>query len=432
MNWTFYAVDLIGNAMEEMVAVSLFRAVSGRRTRSPRALFLICVLFAVARLVPSMLLNQRELMILSMLVCVAVISFSFEMAWMKRLVFIVLFFVSVILTEMLVGLLLTSMTGIPVAEGREMIFFYAAGVLISKMLMFSLLKVGQFLIPSFGEKIPGYLLIPMLVLPAATFAATCVLAEYCYADGLTSRTYVAVGALILLAVSNTALFFLFEHQQREEREKNKARLLQQQMADQVAYYQALAERQKVSNKTMHDLKNQMFALAEAIKNEPEQAQDRMKEISDRIFAASPMTVTGNEALDALIFAKRQQMEAEQIRYMQSVYVSPGSRFDSLDMCVLLGNLLDNAIEACRKVKPEKRRIVLKITQQGPCLSVSVTNSIAARIQVENNTVRTTKDQPALHGFGLSSIREIAEKYSGNFTFRSSDTEFTACVLLQED
>lgn len=432
MTWAFYAVDLIGNAMEEMVAVSLFRAVSGRRARSPMALFLACVLFAVIRLVPAILLNQRELMMLMMVICIAAISFSYEMAWMKRLVFIVMFAVSVIITEMLVGLLLASATGIPVAEGREMILYYAAGVLISKMLMFSLLKVGQFLIPSFGEKIPGYLLLPLLVLPAATFAVTCVLAEYSYTDGLSSRIYVAAGALVLLAVSNAALFFLFEYQQRGEREKTRARLLHQQMADQVSYYQALAERQKVSNKTIHDLKNQMFALAEAIKNEPDQAQDRMKEIADRIFAASPMTVTGNEALDALIFAKRQQMETEQIRYVQSVYVSPDSRFDSLDMCVLLGNLLDNAIEACRKVEPEKRRITLKMTQQGSCMSISVINTIAAKISIVNNTVRTTKDQPALHGFGLSSIREIAEKYSGNFTFRSSDTEFTACILLQEE
>ena len=174
----------------------------------------------------------------------------------------------------------------------------------------------------------------------------------------------------------------------------------------------------------------MFALTEAMKNAPDRAREIMDQISERIHSASPMAVTGNEAVDALIFTKRQQMESEHIRFTQSVYVSR-TAFDPLDLCVLLGNLLDNAIEACRKVEEDKRRIELSMTQQGPCLSISVQNSAAGKVRMEGNTVHTTKEQKELHGFGLNSVREIAEKYRGSCTIQSTEDEFTVYIILQE-
>ena len=430
MTWMFYGIDLIGNIMEELIAISYFRSVSGKKLKSVTWLVFVCVFFALFRLVPGILLGSTLVTIISAILCFLVISFSFEMSWLKRLIFTPLFYIVMVLSEMLVGLSMTSLTGIPIAEGQQMILFYAAGVLISRMLIFSLLKIIQFVVPSFGERSPGYLLFPLLILPAATFAVASVLEKYSYVEGPTTRMYIAVGALILLAVSNVTLFFLFEHQQREEKDKNRTRLLHQQMQNQVAYYRELAERQKISNKTMHDLKNQMFALTEAMKSAPDRAREIMDQISERIHSASPMAVTGNEAVDALIFTKRQQMEAEHIRFIQSVYVSR-TAFDPLDLCVLLGNLLDNAIEACRKVEEDKRRIELSMTQQGPCLSISVQNSAAGKVRMEGNTVHTTKEQKELHGFGLNSVREIAEKYSGSCTIQSTEDEFTVYIILQE-
>ena len=132
-----------------------------------------------------------------------------------------------------------------------------------------------------------------------------------------------------------------------------------------------------------------------MKTEPGRTREIMESISGKIFAASPMTVTGIDAVDALIFTKKQQMELHGIRYEQSVYTAPGCSFDPLDLCVLLGNLLDNAIEANEK------------------------------------TIRTTKAHRELHGFGLSSVNEIAARYGGNCTFQSTDRDFTACLILRD-
>ena len=209
-------------------------------------------------------------------------------------------------------------------------------------------------------------------------------------------------------------------------------LMQKQTEAQIVYYRELAERQKISNKTMHDLKNQMFALSEAMKTAPDKTREIMDNISGKIFAASPMTVTGIDAVDSLIFSKQQQMDARGIRYEQSVFISPDNAFEPLDLCVALGNLLDNAIEANDTVEPDQRYVSLNITRQERWLSITVKNAASAAVRMEDgHSIRTTKAQKELHGFGLSSVREIAAKYQGDCTFQSTDRDFTACLLLQD-
>ncbi|MBO5997419.1 MAG: hypothetical protein J6P93_02730, partial [Alphaproteobacteria bacterium] len=114
-----------------------------------------------------------------------------------------------------------------------------------------------------------------------TFLMTFALGEYTLQDGTSTLTYYAVAALLLLTVANIGLFFLLEYQQREEKEKARMHLMQKQTEGQIANYRELAERQKVSNKTMHDLKNQMFALSEAMKTAPGKTQEIMENITGR-------------------------------------------------------------------------------------------------------------------------------------------------------
>ena len=431
MTWMFYLIDLSGNILDELAAVSIFRSLSGKEPVSRAAVAAVCAFFALLRLVPSCVLRNEALIIASTVLAFTVISLLYDMTLGRRLVFIPLLYIQVIVSELFVGFLLTAATGIPVDAGREMILFYAGGVMISRMVLFSLLKIIRQLVPSFGERISGYLLVPLLMLPVATFLMLCVVSEYSISDGPSGRITVAAAALILLAFANVSLFFLLEYQQREEKEKNRMRMIQQQTEGQIAWYRELAERQQISNKTMHDLKNQMFALSQAMKTAPDKTREIMESISGKIFAASPMTVTGIDAVDALIFTKKQQMELHGIRYEQSVYTAPGCSFDPMDLCVLLGNLLDNAIEANEKVKPEERCVSLSMAQQERWLSITVKNAAAGPVPTDGKTIRTTKAHRELHGFGLASVKEIAAKYSGNCTFQSTDRDFTACLLLRD-
>ena len=431
MSWMFYFSDVIGNIMEALVIISYFRSITGHKLKSSRKMILLCSFFVIFRTILYFQLHNTYVTLAATAVTITAVALMFKTSLIKNLIFSTIMFILILFSEILVGIVLFLLTGISVHDGQDNILFFTSGILVSKMVLFALLRLIQFIVPSFGEKVPSYLMAPLLMLPIASSVLIYILGIYNLTEVTTSNAVPATCAVILLAFSNVALFFLLEYHQREEKEKNRMRLVQKQTEGQIAFYRELAERQKISNKTMHDLKNQMFALSEAMKTDSDKTREIMETISGQIFAASPMTVTGIDAVDSLIFAKKQQMELHGIRYEQSVHISPVTSFDPLDLCVLLGNLLDNAIEANEKVEPDKRFVSLTMTQKELWLSITITNAAAGFVQLDGKTIHTTKAQKELHGFGLSSVNEIAAKYQGNCTFRSTDRDFTAYLILQD-
>ena len=431
MSWIYYFNDFIGNCMEALIIISYFRTVSGNKLKSFQKMILVCTICSAVRTILYFQINIPYITLSAVAITITSIALVYNTSLVKTLIFVPIMFIMILFSEILVSDVLFSLTGIDPMNGRDNILFFTSGMLVSKMVLFALLRLIQFIVPSFGEKVPRYLLVPLLTLPIASSVLIYILGIYNLTEVSTSNVMPATCAVILLAFSNVGLFFLLEYHQREENEKNRMRLVQKQTEGQIAFYRELAERQQISNKTMHDLKNQMFALSEAMKTDSDKTREIMENISGKIFAASPMTVTGIDAVDSLIFTKKQQMELHGIRYEQSVHVAPETSFDPLDLCVLLGNLLDNAIEANEKVEPDKRFVSLEITQRELWLSITITNAAAQAVKLDGKTIRTTKIQKELHGFGLSSVNEIAAKYQGNCTFHSTDHDFTAYLILQD-
>lgn len=95
-------------------------------------------------------------------------------------------------------------------------------------------------------------------------------------------------------------------------------------------------------------------------------------------------------------------------------------FEAADMVVLLSNLLDNAIEANRSYCGSKKIHVTALWKKSFLFSIRNTSN---PVRIENNTIQTTKPDPQLHGFGLSNVKLILEKYNGDFTMDYEDNWF---------
>ena len=100
-----------------------------------------------------------------------------------------------------------------------------------------------------------------------------------------------------------------------------------------------------------------------------------------------------------------------------------------DLCIVLGNLIDNAIEANERIDKECREINLEMRQNGDYLYVKISNPLNGKLSIENGKIKTTKKDTIFHGFGLESIEEIAKKYSGSVTYKQKNDFFIAIVLL---
>lgn len=430
MNLFYNAVNIISIVLELLLTVDYFKTISTGQKNQPWKIFSVCGVLTIVNSVAIIFINVQALTTIVMIASIFVISFLYKLSIPKRIVFSAILVVLLILSEMLIGMLLTVMSHSTVEELRSNLFFYIQGVLISKLFMFVLIKLfGYFSIRS-ETKISVWLFIPLVTMPIATFLVAYVMSEYMYRTKDVSLMRIAAVSVIALIVSNVLLFYLFESQIKEAENRSKAMLLQQQIQNKSDYYQELAEKQRLSNKTMHDLKNQLFALEELMKNNPPAGTEELKKITDSLLSVSAMTVTGIDSIDALITAKMQKMKEKNIRFIHRICIPKELSLKPLDFCVVLGNLLDNSIEANEKMPKSDRFISLSANQKQGYLSVQISNATSEKIKIRNNEIFTTKRNKEIHGFGLQSVKEIAEKYDGTVSFEQEDGAFSVIVMLK--
>ena len=138
--------------------------------------------------------------------------------------------------------------------------------------------------------------------------------------------------------------------------------------------------------------------------------------------------TGNFMVDAILNSKLSLAKARGIAVNASASVPPELRVSDIDLCVALGNLLDNAIEACLRVEREEERFLrVYIAPKKEQLYICVTNSAPGREKRLGSRFLTRKS--GFHGFGLLRIDRICEKYGGAVTRASEEGAFTSELLL---
>jgi sensor histidine kinase regulating citrate/malate metabolism len=101
-----------------------------------------------------------------------------------------------------------------------------------------------------------------------------------------------------------------------------------------------------------------------------------------------------------------------------------------DLCILLGNILDNAIEASEQVTDEKGYIDLELNDSNEILSIHCSNNYHIEPIMQNGKLVTTKTSRILHGIGMQNIADMVKKYDGSMEYQYSDQVFSIDVLLK--
>ena len=143
--------------------------------------------------------------------------------------------------------------------------------------------------------------------------------------------------------------------------------------------------------------------------------------------------TGNPVTDVIVSDARRRSLELGIRFQAEFHYPEPGAYDAFDVGIILQNLLQNALEACEKVREGERFIVLTGTKKGRFFLIEVKNSFAGEVVFGQDglPVTTKQEDVPMHGLGLSNVRREAEKYMGELELKTDRREFSAAVLLQE-
>lgn len=156
----------------------------------------------------------------------------------------------------------------------------------------------------------------------------------------------------------------------------------------------------------------------------------LDELDTDLATVDTVIKTGNAMADAILNSKISLARSKEIRVQADAHIPVALRTSELDLCVILGNLFDNAIEASLELPVEERMIRVYMDMKNTQLYISFTNFTATGKQKKmNGRFQTTKGEG--HGFGLVRIDNIIERYDGYISRNSEDGAFTTEILLPQ-
>lgn len=181
----------------------------------------------------------------------------------------------------------------------------------------------------------------------------------------------------------------------------------------------------------HDYRNHIQTMkAYAASGDWDAIRQYLDLLDEDLTTVDTVIKTGNPMTDAILNSKISLARSKNIPVVADAHIPLKLKSSELDLCCILGNLFDNAIEASLKLPEEERMIRVYMDMKNTQLYISFTNFTATgKLKKQGNLFRSTKGDG--HGFGLVRIDAIVERLDGYISRNSEEGAFTTEILLPQ-
>lgn len=268
--------------------------------------------------------------------------------------------------------------------------------------------------------------------------AICVIASYTKTTGkdftqdFASATVPFSAYYIMLNIALLLLLLIYEYSRRHALQAAALQLRNTEAQALLESVRGRLQNEESIRALRHDLKNHTVALQLLLeKGEVKKAIHYLNTFREQAAIVPGTFHTGSDLLDGLLGQKLSPALEQGIKINVSIDFHQGAFVDPFDLCILMGNVLDNAIEACSRLPLSSERFIY--ISGGPSanfLLIRVENSSTLGISFSSGLPKTSKANAFLHGFGLRNIQQVLNRYDGNFTvIAEGDGRFISTMLI---
>lgn len=234
---------------------------------------------------------------------------------------------------------------------------------------------------------------------------------------------------MLLFCYTFLLFFIIDQIIFSNANLLQSNLMHERLQMQSVYYKDIEKYNRNMSRYKHDMINHLDSVYGMLeKNEIEEAKHYLESISEKLNRVEAVINTGNSVIDVIYNAKASLAKSNQIVCRNNIVVPPHLNIDSVDLSVILSNLLDNAIEASLKLE-ENRMIESHIHIYKGNLFISVKNNYNGEIISSHAVYLTTKKDSHEHGIGLKNVQHVVTKYNGTQNVEHDEHTFTVSIMI---
>lgn len=234
-----------------------------------------------------------------------------------------------------------------------------------------------------------------------------------------------IGISICLLAGNAAFLFLWIPGYVDRR----IECFQSDLVDQ--HYAEVESMYRTMRGWRHDYHNHIQAMkAYAQLGKYDELMVYLGKLDESLYQVDQVIKTGNLMADAILNSKLGLMKSRNIRTDVTVHVPGQMKPSDMDLCVLVGNLLDNAIEACDEVKEEENRFIrIYIDTLQNQLYISIMNGMEGIARRQGARFVSRKRGDRRQGFGLQQVDRIVEKYGGYLNRQTEEGVFATEIML---
>lgn len=272
----------------------------------------------------------------------------------------------------------------------------------------------------------------LLVFAACAYVITSILLNMIVTNSLIIMQTAVIVTWIFIMLCLTAVIAAIILNSRYQSQKSENEMMSLTNDLMEKNYVQLHRQQTQIAKQLHDFRNHLKTIDHLTP-----AQTPAKEyLADLLSSASkPLQLCqcGNNIIDAVINSKHEEAIQNEIPFIYQIRLSDEPlQITSTDLCALLANQIDNAIEACQKLEAhEKRHISIFIWRRESFVFFKVVNSTAENPLDEHHNIKSSaSSKGALHGFGIKNIKDIASRYNGTLEMDYTNGDFTSLAILQ--
>lgn len=242
-------------------------------------------------------------------------------------------------------------------------------------------------------------------------------------DGTTPNYFSMFVVLLGIVYINAAMFRFFESYEDKIRLKYLETLKQQEQEN----YKLLALSHKQVKEFKHDIENQFSVLNDLMKSgDHDAAVQYLDKLSSYVRTANRICYTGSNAVDSIVNIKGALAQTYGIAFICKVNIITSIKADELELCRIIGNGLDNAIEGCQRTDVQEKHICFSISEDREKLMLLISNT---SVEVDTMALSSTKKEKGLHGIGISSIKASVERLDGLAKFDYADGIFKLNIMV---
>lgn len=223
---------------------------------------------------------------------------------------------------------------------------------------------------------------------------------------------------------NFSVFNYFESYDKQIR----LATLEQIMERESENYRAIAGSYAEIRNINHDLRNQVTVLNDLLKdNKYDEAKKHINQLYNDVEKVTSVCYTGNSAVDSIINLKGDYAKSSNISFISKIKVN-SIDFETISVCRILGNALDNAIESCERIDIYEKCVCIAMRQLDNKLIIEIENT---SLPVDVNNLITSKKNKEAHGIGMQSIRQTVESMNGYVSCNYENGYFSIKIVLSK-